>query len=346
MPAVEVKEPSSARYGFSLVELLMALIVISLLAGIVGAVIAPSRSRTETARLISDLKTLTRAAQLAHADRHVWPVTIGELGPYLDGRLCETDRVCYRLARLGNDLYIRGNLGFKIGSSVRERIAEVAAHYGIYEYDGETMVPYRKDDSLFYHLGRHAGPAVVSSRYLLNTDFEATEDLAFFRNLFPNSEHWILREGNLITPERGASQRYAFGDANWRNYRITADVTLESGNGYGIYYRADGQRDITGYVFQYDPGLGDRFVVRKVVEGREQRPFQSVSMSESMGDSFQVKGTSHEVDIAVVGDRHVINVDGRVVLNFTDGDFSVGGGGLRKWGRGVTIFEELRVEEL
>lgn len=334
------------RAGFSLFELLIAIIVLGILAGIAMPVMMPSRDKAEATRIVSDLKTLARAAHMAHADRGSWPTQIEELGPYLDGKLCEASRVCFELASLDDVLYVRGNLGEKITSGVRERVARVAGEYGIYELREETLPGYTDADSLYYRLGASAWDGLVSAEYLLSVGFDEPEDLAFFINLYPRSKEWILADGSLTTPETGASERYAFGDRDWQDYSITANVTLESGNGYGIYYRADGQQDITGYIFQYDPGLGDKFVVRKVVEGREQSPFEEVKMTDVMGSDFGVKGTSHEVTIEVVGDRHVISVDGVEVLDFTDGDFTEGSGGLRKWGAGVTVFEEIRVKQL
>ena len=340
------RQKCPARTGFSLVELLIAIIVRGILAGIALPVMMPSRDKAEATRIVSDLKTLARAAHMAHADKGSWPSEISELGPYLDGKLCEAGRVCFELANLDDILYVRGNLGEKITSGVRERVARVAGGYGIFELKEEALTGYVDADSLYYRLGASAWNGLASAEYLLSAGFDQAEDMAFFINLYPRASEWVLADGSLTTPNTGASQRYAFGDTSWQDYSITANVNLESGNGYGIYYRADGEQDITGYIFQYDPGLGNKFVVRKVVEGSEQAPFQEVKMTDVMGSDFDVKGTSHEIIIKVVGDSHVISVDGVEVLSFTDSDFTEGSGGLRKWGNGVTVFEDVTVEQL
>jgi len=93
-----------------------------------------------------------------------------------------------------------------------------------------------------------------------------------------------------------------------------------------MYYRCDGNPNITGYVFQFDPGLVNKFVVRKVVAGNEFSPFQSVSMP----PGFPVNG-EHKISVSVQGDHHIIKVDGATVLDFHDSQFSSGTVGLRSW---------------
>jgi len=130
----------------------------------------------------------------------------------------------------------------------------------------------------------------------------------------------------------------AFGDNSWTDYEIKVSADLSKGNGYGIYYRADGNPNITGYVFQYDPGLGNKFLVRKVINGQEQSPFQSVSMPAG----FPVYNQAHDISIAVVGDRQIIKVDNQPIMDFTDSRFASGSGGFRTWG-GTANFDNLTV---
>ncbi len=121
--------------------------------------------------------------------------------------------------------------------------------------------------------------------------------------------------------------------------RVSA--VLNAGNGYGVYYRADNNPNITGYVFQFDPGLGNKFVVRKVVGGVEQAPFQSVAMP----SGFPIYNQSHDISVAIVGDRHVIKVDNQPVLEFQDTTFASGSGGFRTWGATEASFDNLNVVE-
>ena len=138
--------------------------------------------------------------------------------------------------------------------------------------------------------------------------------------------------GSLRFTNPSDENRVAFGQLSWTDYTVHVRATLASGNGYGIYYRSDGKAGyspgITGYCFQFDPGLGNRLVVRKVVNGSEQDPFQSVAMSASIVASLH---GPHDISVAVKGDHHVISVDGVVILDFHDNTFTSGMAGLRGW---------------
>ncbi len=149
---------------------------------------------------------------------------------------------------------------------------------------------------------------------------------------------WNTGHGTLNN-RPGQESRIAFGDTAWTDYEIRVSANLAQGNGYGIYYRADGNPNITGYVFQYDPGLGNRFVVRKVVGGVEQAPFQSVAMPAG----FPIYNQAHDISVSIVGDRHMIKVDNQPVLEFQDGTFNSGSGGFRTWGNTEANFDNLSV---
>lgn len=152
--------------------------------------------------------------------------------------------------------------------------------------------------------------------------------------------NWTIDNGSLAN-EPGQENRVAFGDTSWDNYTIKVSAILNQGNGYGIYYRADGNPNITGYVFQYNPGLGNRFIVRKVLGGSEQPPIQSVAIPKG----FPVYNQSHDISITVIGDRTLIQVDNQTIMDFRDSSFASGSGGFQTWGQTVANFDNLRVAE-
>jgi hypothetical protein len=112
--------------------------------------------------------------------------------------------------------------------------------------------------------------------------------------------------------------------------QLDVNATMVSGAnvGYGVYFRSDGEPSITGYCFQFDPGAGNKFTVRKVNNGVESGAIQSVSMP----SGFSVIGTPHAISISAVGSHIVIKVDGATVLDFTDSTFTSRSAGLRTWG--------------
>jgi hypothetical protein len=118
---------------------------------------------------------------------------------------------------------------------------------------------------------------------------------------------------------------------------------LEKGKGFGVYYRATGDPEkITGYVFQYDPGYGNEFIVRKVYDGSEQGPIARTSFP----DGFEIYGKQHEIGITVVGSRHVVTVDGQSVLDFEDSSFSSGATGARVWSDSEATLDDITVTKV
>jgi competence protein ComGC len=186
------------------------------------------------------------------------------------------------------------------------------------------------------HIGCSVHFASLAGQAADNTVFATNfADLAGIRSLTGN---WSIANGALV-PRINAENRLAFVTTADRDYTVNVTATLTDGNGWGVYYRSDGvagnnNPGITGYVFQFDPGLGNRFVVRQVLNGREQAPFQSVAMPAG----FPVYNTAHAVSVSVQGNQHVITVDGQVVLRFTDSTFQTGVAGLRSWSGSQVAF--------
>lgn len=178
----------------------------------------------------------------------------------------------------------------------------------------------------------YANSADMPASALFSTSFDGMAGLT------PLMGQWQIGNGALQTKSQGES-RLAFGDKSWTDYEIKVAATLGSGNGYGVYYRVDGNPNITGYVFQYDPGLGNKFVVREVNGGREGAPIQSVSMPRD----FPIYNQSHDISVSVSGDRHVIKIDGQTILDFRDDTFASGMGGLRGWSGTTAEFDNLSV---
>lgn len=179
-------------------------------------------------------------------------------------------------------------------------------------------------------------PAPPAVEALFSSGFNTMDDLT------PLIGKWEL-QGDTLVNKGGGEHRLAFGDTSWTDYETTVRATLDKGEGFGIYYRADGEKDITGYCFQYDPGYGQgEFIVRKVVDGKESSPIQRVKMPAG----YPAYDTAHDISIAVEGDRHVIRIDGETVMDFQDGSFASGVAGLRTWSNAAAAFESVSVTAL
>lgn len=205
-------------------------------------------------------------------------------------------------------------------------------------YGGEyLLVSADKTDSGYPKVGCsiHHWPAPFSGGDLFSDSFDNMDSLTPLRG------KWGIKDGTLVTIG-GGEHCLAFGDEDWTDYEVKANAALFKGQGYGVYYRADGERNITGYCLQYDPGYGEgAFLVRKVKDGKEQSPFQRVPMPEG----FPVYDQSHEIDIAVEGDHHVIKIDGDTILDFHDDTFTSGSAGFRSWGSSEVGFENVAVSK-
>jgi type II secretion system protein G len=160
---------------------------------------------------------------------------------------------------------------------------------------------------------------------LFNTDFTSMNGLTQLMG------SWTVQNGALV-PSGAGEHRLGFGSTSWTDVALTVKATLNSGRGYGIYYRDDNQANISGYCFQFDPGLGNKFVVRKVTQGAESSPIATANMPSGFNVSDQ-----HEIKIKAVGDHHVVYVDGAAMLAFHDSTYLSGAAGLRSWDGNQTV---------
>lgn len=192
------------------------------------------------------------------------------------------------------------------------------------------------------------GEDATASGLFFERTFYATDDVdaasgSPIREVMGN---WEPDDGDPVSgyyaPVGSGEHRAVFGNPTlWRDYRIEVDATLWWGRGYGIYYRASGQANITGYCLQYDPGLNTSgyamtFVVREVVNGAEQAPFQRRNLTAAQWPN--VFNTPHHISITVQGDHHIIKADGAVIFDFYDNTFMTGAGGLRSWDAQSSVY--------
>lgn len=77
------------------------------------------------------------------------------------------------------------------------------------------------------------------------------------------------------------------------------DAHMTQGNGWGVFFHGSEQTQGTsfsGYTLQFDPGLGNRIVVRQWVNGGERAPFISVEAATLGIDLYQPKNVFLQVD--------------------------------------------------
>jgi len=242
------------------------------------------------------------------------------------------------------------NLGTFFGAGKAEAMEtekhQVISAVAVYRVDGHTITqaftvgPLSKgvlDPYLFGTLQHNwligtDGSVSPGPAYLFSSELNS---LAGFISLMGS---WSAAGGVLNPSTIPYQNRLVVAGGPWTDFTYETTAQLLSGNGYGLYYRCDSNPNITGYVFQFDPGLGNKFVVRKVTGGNESSPFQTVSMP----PGFQVNG-QHKISVSVQGDHQVIKVDGATVMDFRDSTFSSGTVGLRSWAYSNVNFTNLNV---
>lgn len=167
------------------------------------------------------------------------------------------------------------------------------------------------------------------------------------QNVIKVAGQWSIIDGKLVPTGRGENRMLIAGTGG-KDYEITVNAKYNntSGGGYGVYYRATqgtgaNADKLTGYCFQFDPGYGNKFIVRKVIDGVEKSPIQIADMKTVMGKDFDINA-QHQVSVDVQGDRQIVKVDGKVVLDFSDSTFKEGTAGLRSWSNTKVEFQDMK----
>jgi prepilin-type N-terminal cleavage/methylation domain-containing protein len=181
---------------------------------------------------------------------------------------------------------------------------------------------------------------------------EASVASSMYQNTFDSMNNLTVLKGSFevvngqLKPKTNGENRAIFNGSNGTDYTIQMNAVYLAGassqSGYGIYYRATETANISGYAFQFDPGSGNAFVVREVVNGKESGAVQRVTMTSVMGTSFDIK-QPHDIKIEVVGVNQVISVDGVQVLKFASSTFSSGSVGVRTWNNTDARFNDVTI---
>jgi type IV pilus assembly protein PilA len=129
---------------------------------------------------------------------------------------------------------------------------------------------------------------------------------------------WISGAGGLSAGGDAGSLLATGG--NWSDFTFETTATFTSDDGYGMYYRSDGDAS-SGYIIQFDP-VQDMFVVRKIVDGVESTALASVNMPADFSGQ-------HSISVSVDGSSHSIQLDGATVMTFQDSTYSSGTVGLQ-----------------
>ncbi|MBT4511045.1 MAG: DUF1080 domain-containing protein [Chloroflexi bacterium] len=177
-----------------------------------------------------------------------------------------------------------------------------------------------------------------SDNTVSSPNLDSTDDLTILMG------KWNATDG-ILSPEGQEKHQLIFGNSSWTNYELNVNAELISGNGYGIYYRVDGEVNLSGYCFQYIAVGTPKFLVRSVLDGREKLASLKI-LAEEHFPEFDAYTQTHEITIRIEDDQHTIQVNGKVIAEFTDDSFSSGMAGLRTWSTSEVQFRDIAVNEL
>ena len=156
----------------------------------------------------------------------------------------------------------------------------------------------------------------------------------YFQDDFANLSGWNIISGawqaanGFLTG--GPNEGRIFHNLSQSDYTINLkDVTLNQGNGYGVFFRASNTSAVNGYSFQYDPGYGSggSFIMRKWVNGNELAPFAAVPAPAG----FNWNQPNRQIQVVVKGNTFTAYVDGKKMVSGSDSTYPSGGIGLRTW---------------
>ena len=204
--------------------------------------------------------------------------------------------------------------------------------------DGEYSWKTLSSGVRVFNCSKH-GYGSMNSAALFGSDFNSQSGMTVL-----TGPAWSTENG-LLTSAGSGERRIGFGDSSWTDYSFEATATLLNGPGYALYYRSNntaGNRNpgLSGYSLQYDPGVGERLIVRIVTNGNESSPIWSIPMPAGIVSSLN---QAHTMSIRVSGDQHTVSIDGNAVGSFTDATYASGAAGLRTWGSSQVSFDNVSV---
>ncbi|MBM3150983.1 MAG: DUF1080 domain-containing protein [Chloroflexi bacterium] len=153
------------------------------------------------------------------------------------------------------------------------------------------------------------------------------------------SGDWKIRDGRLCG---GPGEGRIFAPIpDLDDYEVTlSGAKLDTGNGYGLYFRASNFKAVNGYTFQYDPGASG-YLFRRWYQGNEFYPQASVRLS-----NYNYYDSSHEIKVRAQGDTYTAFVDGQQVYQVKNANYLSGGIGLRTWTTTRACFDSIRVDRI
>ena len=294
----------SPRHGFTLIELIVVLAVLGILAAILVPTIIGFINEARKNTCLATVQTGERLDDIYVSKGGTFdPSGTGDFQFLVDAGLIGAAPVC---PSGGNYSWVRGS-------------------------EGDLNIICSVHGSEFTMLG---------SNVAFKSTFDSLTGVKVLRGDFRSRDGYLY---NIVAGEN----RALFDGTSGSDYTIDVNAKMvnsgaSGASGYGVYFRATASPTdktvISGYCFQIDPGAGNKFIVRKVVNNNE-----SVILTNTKFPAGFDLMAAHDIQIESVGSKQVVKVDGVVVSSFTDTTFTEGSVGVRTWSTSVAQFNEATI---
>jgi hypothetical protein len=153
---------------------------------------------------------------------------------------------------------------------------------------------------------------------------------------------WVIKDGKLCGGPGGEGKIFA-PIPGAKNYVVSLKgAKLDSGNGYGLFFRANNFQNVSGYDFQYDPGF-QGYIFREWYNGYEYAP---PSQGRYTLNNANYYSQAHDIKMVVQDSTYTAYVDDQKVYSVTDPTYSQGGIGLRVWDSTTVCFDSIQVDPI
>ena len=329
------------KKGFTGIELMIVVAIISLMSAIALPKFADIRSESKIANVSGNLANLSTAIALYKLKNGSYPDLVGNeddlgdfTGVYSKSKMPDTPS--YSGGSKSNTVYSsRSNTVYSSRSNTGgwlyiESEGEIYANLedGTYSGDADTEI--------------WSGESETSNSILY--DFDDDDGIIF------DSGTWAISEDGTLY-STGAWNGYVFMENPYSEYTIETTATLiDLANGYGLFIQSED--DSSGYVLQFDYGL-KAVVIRERDGNSESSPTNIISGEDYMTDEWWT--SEHDISVSVTsngdGTNSVsVSIDGEEI---TDEDIIIDEStsdtnytGFRSWGDADVEVESLSITEI
>ena len=334
------------KNGFSLIELLITLTIITALVAVVTPLALNAIRNAKATKASANLKTISNSIYNYLYVENELPTDMYELVRDLNA---DKYGVAYKENEDGTYEYIAFTSDNADLLTMHELLPNVS-----------SSTPENEEEYIFLSNGRATFDNMVA-KYVINMGENGLIEPSSSFNIInfsygydafvsqKKSENGFVYSDTGIIPNGTGNQASIFkGNESATDYTIYVTASYSGdGDGYGIYFRTVGvYNEMKGYIFQVDKGL-KKFVI-KTTDGspwNQPKNFNGLSFSQAGLENGELpQGTDkHNISITVSENRMSAKFNGITVIDITDDTYTNGWVGIRRWNNTDVVFDSFSV---